>query len=274
MSLPTFTTNSPCSDISKSLQNTGAVIVHGLASKQLVSDIRKEFRPAFDEYGKRHQDDFNGYQTLRLTNVLKKSFSVGSLIANEMMMQIIDPILLPNCKNYQIGSMTAIEIQPGEGHQQLHTDGSIYPISIPGIELQVSVLWALDDFTLENGATRVIPFSHKLCEEEKFNADRCVQAVMPKGSALFYLGSVVHGGGKNSTKKDRMALVNTYSLGWLRQEVNQYLVADRETVMQHPLPVQRLIGYQGHGAFLGRFEDDPDGYWLNKSQSETIKLAK
>ena len=62
-------------------------------------------------------------------------------------------LLLPNCANYRIGSLTAIEIWPGEGDQELHLDDSIYPLRFPDMQLQISAMWALDDFTLENGAT-------------------------------------------------------------------------------------------------------------------------
>ena len=46
---------------------------------------------------------------------------------------------------------------------------------------------------------------------------------MPKGSVLFYMGSILHGGGANRSDKSRAGIINTYSLGWLRQEEKQYL---------------------------------------------------
>ena len=87
-----------------------------------------------------------------------------------------------------------------------------------------------------------------------------VQTVMPKGSVLIYLGSVWHGGGANRTNKARMGLVNTYSLGWLRQEENHYLSIPREIADSYPEPIRRLIGYQGHVRLLGWWPGNPDGY--------------
>ena len=91
-----------------------------------------------------------------------------------------------------------------------------------------------------------------------------MQAAMPKGSALFYLGSTWHGGGANHSTKPRVGIITTYALGWLRQEVNHYLTVPRERAEQFSRTVQNLMGYRGHGPYLGRFAEDPDGFWLDK----------
>jgi ectoine hydroxylase-related dioxygenase (phytanoyl-CoA dioxygenase family) len=83
---------------------------------------------------------------------------------------------------------------------------------------------------------------------------------MPKGSLLVYLGSVWHGGGANRSNRARMGLVNTYSLGWLRQEENHYLTIPREIADSYPEPVRRLMGYQAHG-LVGWYPDVPADSW-------------
>ena len=138
----------------------------------------------------------------------------------------------------------------------------MYPIRIPDVEFQVSAMWALDNFTEENGATRVVPGSHDLREIDEIAEDDIVQAVMPRGSVLFYMGSTVHGGGANKSNLPRSGLISTYSLGWLRQEDNQYLCIPREKADSFPEHVRRLLGYQTHGRYLGTYPGDPDGYWL------------
>ena len=179
-------------------------------------------------------------------------------------MEVADEILLAHCINYRIGSLTAIEIWPGETDQSLHLDDGIYPVRMPGMQLQISAMWALEDFTEENGATRVALGSHldsniSNTAEVQYQDD-IVQAVMPKGSVLFYLGTTWHGGGANRTDKPRAGLINTYALGWLRQEENQYLNVPREIAEQHSEIIQRLMGYQMHRT-LGAFQH-PDGTWF------------
>ena len=90
-----------------------------------------------------------------------------------------------------------------------------------------------------------------------------VQAVMTKGSVLYYLGSTIHGGGANRSQLPRSGLVTTYSLGWLRQEENQYLSVPREVADSYPEHVRRLMGYQAHGKYLGVYPNDPDGRWFD-----------
>ncbi|WP_268890610.1 phytanoyl-CoA dioxygenase family protein [Curvivirga aplysinae] len=89
------------------------------------------------------------------------------------------------------------------------------------------------------------------------------QAVMPKGSVVVYLGSTIHGGGANKSTSSRSGLINTYSLGWLRQEENQYLTIPREIADSYPEHIRRLIGYQVHGDHLGVYPGDPDGKWFD-----------
>ena len=42
------------------------------------------------------------------------------------------------------------------------------------------------------------------------------------------------------------------------------LTVPRERAAQFPRTVQNLMGYRGHGPYLGRFAEDPDGFWHNK----------
>jgi ectoine hydroxylase-related dioxygenase (phytanoyl-CoA dioxygenase family) len=177
-------------------------------------------------------------------------------------MEVADGILNPHCDNFQLGSTTAIEIHPGESDQELHRDDAIYPIRIPDVEFQVSAMWALNDFTEENGATRVVPGSHDLRSVDDVSEDDVVQAAMPKGSVLFYMGSTIHGGGANKSNLPRSGMISTYSLGWLRQEDNQYLSIPRDVADSFPEHVRRLLGYQTHGQYLGTYPGDPDGLWL------------
>ena len=245
------------------LREDGAMVVTDLASAQLVAEVADELQPHFDTIGRQFEDDFNGYATHRLASTLAYSMRAADLIAKPHVLALLDAVLLPHCTNYRIGSSTGIEILPGENAQVLHQDDVIYPMRIDGVEWQVSVMWALTDFTAENGATHVIPGSHRSDYTEGENG-ATVQAVMQKGSALFYLGSTWHGGGANHSAKPRVGIVTTYALGWLRQEVNHYLTVPRERAERFSRTVQNLMGYRGHGPYLGRFAEDPDGFWDNK----------
>ena len=259
--IKTLDKNSSIDEIMLTLNDDGAVIIANLVTDNVVDKISKELRPYYDTQGTKFQDDFNGYTTLRLYTVPRKSRASLGLLAHEKIMEIIGAVLLPHCENFQVGSSTAIEIYPGEKDQELHRDDDDYPKRIPGVEWQVSVLWAFDDFTKENGATRLVPNSHDLRNIEDVREDDIVQAVMPKGSVLIYMGATIHGGGANKSNLPRGCMISTYSLGWLKQEENHFLSIPREVVDSYPDHIRRLLGYQSHGKSLGTYPGVPGGVW-------------
>ncbi len=253
-----FTRNDPVAGIVAALNESGSAIVEKCVSEELADRVAAELRPHFDRFGHEYFADFEGYTTLRLSEILGRSRASADLIGEAFTLSVVDGILLPHCINYRIGSCTGIEILPGETAQRLHRDDGIYPISIQGMELQVSAMWALDDFTRENGATHVVPGSHQ--GPSRGDVEKpvsTVQATMPKGSVLLYLGSVLHGGGANETDAPRMGLINTYSLGWLRQEENHYLAIPREIADSFPDRIRKLMGYEPHGPILGSYPGTP-----------------
>ena len=236
--------------IVEALRRDGAVVVSNLAEPGVVDKIRAELRPELDADGLKTRSDFNGSRTLRCsTGLLSVAPSAAALVDHDLVVNVADAILLPHCATYQVGSMTAIEILPGESVQALHRDDSLYPFENAGMELQIGVMWSLDDFTIENGSTRVVLGSHRFLRSWHLpNLSSWEPAVMSKGSALFYMGSTWHGGGANQSNAPRMGLINTYSLGWLRQESNQYLNHPPEVAAQFAPRLRALLGYTPHGS--------------------------
>lgn len=261
MAIDQFDRDTEIGAVIASLQREGAVVLRDQISAETADAVMAELRPHFDEVGTRDQDDFNGYETLRLSAILAISPTAADLVGHDSVMAIADAILLSHCESYRIGSLTAIETHPGEDEQLLHTDDVIYPLRLPGLELQISAMWALTDFTLKNGATRVVPGSHRRKASSDYFGRDVVQNPMKKGSVLFYLGSTLHGGGANHSDTSRAGLVNTYSLGWLRQEENQYLQVPRAIAEKYPERIRNLLGYRAHG-LVGSFQR-PDGSWAD-----------
>jgi ectoine hydroxylase-related dioxygenase (phytanoyl-CoA dioxygenase family) len=261
--IETFESDAPDAAVIEALMRDGAAIVARQAPDELTERVQAEFRTHYDEQGHLFSNDFNGYKTLRIGGVLGVSRSSAELIAHPRVMAAADAVLKRHCVSYRIGSTTAIEILPDEADQVLHRDEDFYPIRIPGVEFQIAAMWALDDFTVENGATRVVAGSQDLRPIEDVTEDDIEQAVMPRGSVLLYLGSTIHGGGANRSNGRRSGLINTYSLGWLRQEENQYLTVPREIADSYPEHIRRLMGYQSHGGHLGVYPGDPDDHWYD-----------
>ena len=259
--LSRYSADDPTSDIVAALEKTGAVIIENVVPESLIAGLSQDLRAEFDREGHLYQNTFNGHQTLRVGGVTKYSRYFSDFLLEPTVLAVADAILKPHCEVYQVGSTTAIEILPGEKAQVLHADDACYPSHLVPFELQVSALWALDDFTEENGATRVVPKSCGIVDPEAVTEAHVAHAVMPKGSVVIYLGSTLHGGGANRSAEPRKALVNTYCLGWLRQEENQYLTLTREEVASQSDSMRRMLGFQAHGPYLGVWPEDPDGLW-------------
>ena len=252
MPLSSFDAEVSSAVVVDALRRDGAAIVRNLAPPSLVQSVCAELRAKLDESGADHQASyptgFSGRKTLRCYGVLRFSPSSSQLIAHRMVLEVADAVLLPACADYQLGSTTGIEILPGQGNQPLHRDDTPYPIQLAGLELQIGVMWALSDFTSQNGATRIAIGSHRLLRSWHIpKVSHCEQAVMPQGSAVFYLGSTWHGSGENRSSSARTGLINTYSLGWLRSESNHMLEVPPSIAAQYNQSVRRLLGYTTHG---------------------------
>ena len=112
-------------------------------------------------------------------------------------------------------------------------------------------MFAIDEFTQENGATTIVPGSHKWTEPVRQDVES-VTVEMASGSLLAWDGACWHGGGENATPdQSRMGLNLNYNLAWLRQQENQYLGVPREVVPTLPERLQRLLGYQVNHRILG-----------------------
>ena len=244
------------------LEEDGAAVIHDMAEHDLLDQIERELRQHLEENRYDFKTEFNGQNTLRVPTILAVSRLTAELVAHPLVLEVADAILGPYCDNYRLNSSDAIEIHPGETAQILHRDeDDLYPIINPEVEYQISAMWALSDFTRENGATQLVLKSHRKNRGRSFTDDDVIQAVMPKGALLFYQGSTIHGGGANVCDMPRLGLSSTYNLGWLRQEENLYLSMPREIADSYPDRIRRLIGYQVHGGTLGLYPGDPDDCW-------------
>ena len=132
--------------------------------------------------------------------------------------QVIDhPRVLPLLERFLgetliLGSLNARIVTPGDGLQGLHSDISqdmLNPVS----PVMMNTVWLLDDFSAENGGTRVVPGSHRsgrALPPEGFDVKHIVQPEAPAGSVIVFNGQTWHGGGANTTDGNRHALFGHY----------------------------------------------------------------
>jgi ectoine hydroxylase-related dioxygenase (phytanoyl-CoA dioxygenase family) len=258
MPLQTVPATTPADAVVELLERDGALVIEGLATAEQLDQVHAELSPWLDlpiEQSPLGNDKFKGLRTLRTSSLIAKSPSCRTLALNPLVLEVLDRVLGPQCAAYQLSWTQAIRIAPGEQRQVPHRDTNMYPFARPGPECFVNTIWAMTEFSEQNGGTVVWPGSHRWPDGRLPNAqDEVVSAVMAPGSVLVYYGSVWHGGGANRTEHDRIGVGLAYTLGWLRQEENQYLACPPEIARTLPEELQRLLGYTGHAPFLGWYE--------------------
>lgn len=233
----------------------GAVIVDAVAPEALLQRIEAELGP-YLEATATGPDDFSGDQTRRTGSLIARSPSCRELVMDPLALGTAR-MFLGHATNIQLHLTQAIAIGPGETPQPIHRDQwafDFFPFPA-GYEVQCNTIWALTDFTEENGATRVVVGSNLKEDRLAFGPDDTEPATMARGSVLFYSGSVYHGGGANHSDAFRIGLNITYNVAWLRQEENQYLSVPREVAETLPTDLLRLMGYDRGAYALGYIDD-------------------
>jgi hypothetical protein len=228
------------------VQRHGYVIIPALLSRDECQEIRKAVTPLLGEQGR---NAFEGSRTQRLYGVLEKTRAVDRLVDHPRVLALLDRMFLPN---YLISQVQAINILPGEKAQPLHYDDGFYQVPRPRPPLGAATVWAIDDFSADNGATTLVPESHGWPGERIPGAqDPRIQAIMPAGSVVFYPGTLWHGGGANHSDHARLALTCQYCEPWLRTQENMFLAVSRDTARSVSEDIRRMLGYSIHPPFMG-----------------------
>ena len=232
----------------KQLDDNGYFIVENILDKAQCQKIKETVMPLFQHESGRN--NFEGYKTQRLYATFEKTLVCNDLVDHPLVLNVLDNIFKPN---YLLSQLQVINILPGEEQQPLHHDDGFYDVPRPRKPLGAASIFAIDDFTEENGATIIIPGSHKWADERPtpMSDSNQVPVVMPAGSMLFFTGTLWHGGGANLSQDSRLCVTAQYCDSWLRQQENYSLSISRETVKKCSEHIQRMLGYSIHAPFVG-----------------------
>jgi len=215
-------TDASIETITNILKTDGALIMDDVIDAEFIAALRAETDP-YMEATENGSDDFAGRLTTRTGGLLMRSEKCRELIAHPLILKPCEAFLSPYCERVQLHLTQIIRIRPGQGGQMIHRDRWAWGKHLAHVEPQFNTIWAITDFTFENGATQLVPGSVDWPDDRRAEPSEVTQAAMKAGSVLIYSGSVFHGGGENRSEGDRIGINLTYTLGWLRQEENQYL---------------------------------------------------
>jgi ectoine hydroxylase-related dioxygenase (phytanoyl-CoA dioxygenase family) len=251
------------------LERDGVVIIEHLLPAEVVERVNQEVEaavsvadpeaPLFDPI----LQAFHGPCTRQVTGLaaISRTFATD-VMCHPCLLALCDRVLLPACARYQLNVGHLLQRGPGADEQWLHRDEAVWSdVPKPAPELQLASVIAFVDFTRDNGATRVVPGSHRwpdrlLTPAEQMAApppapEQIAYAEMPAGSAVVYTGGTIHGGGANVTDVPRRGAHLSYCLGWLRTEENNYLAVPPAVAATLPRRAQELLGYAMYNA-IGR----------------------
>ena len=256
VSLPRFGADASVDEVESGLREAGCAVIERVVPDEQIDRIAAELEPHLlaTEPG---ADEFTGRNTRRTGALLARSPGFRDLAAHPIVLGALDRVLGDHATSYQLHLTQVIEIGPGEPAQYVHRDQWAFDFfEFPaGFEVECHTMWAMQDFTEENGATRVVPGSNRWDDKLRLEEVDTVPAEMPKGSVLLYLGSLYHGGGANRSSAPRRGVNVGYTLSWLRQEENQYLACPPEVARTLPESLAKLAGYQRGAYALGYFGD-------------------
>lgn len=236
-----------------SLQSEGYVIVPNIIDPEVMAaldvDLAKRFASTpFCE------GPFYGSKTKRFGRLLIRSPHAAKLIQHELILAIVHELLKPWCDVFQLNLTQAVELHPGSRAQVPHRDQDMWQGVKGEVEYLVNVMWPTTHYTRETGATVIWPGSHRAQDQMLLPPENAIDAEMPPGSALIFLGSTLHGAGGNCSREIRRGLIVSYSLGWLKPYENQWLAYPPEVARDFSPELAALVGYQQHRPNLGNFE--------------------
>jgi len=265
------------------IERDGGVIVHNMLSAQTVATMLDELAAttAATQTGPKTEHAFVNYfwgeKTKRFTRLVQRSQTFADqVLVHPVLLGVADAMLKPHCASYWMNTGQMMIVMPDGNPQYMHRDSDDWPtMNTPTTPVcQVSCMFALSDFTAENGATRVAPGSH-LWPDYKREAtdDEITQAVMPLGSGMIYTGKVLHSAGANKTTDEaRFGLHMSYIYGWLTPEEAGCLGVTETRAKSLSALQQRLIGYRCYDAsdlnggrlWTVDYEDIPTGLGWTK----------
>ena len=256
------------SDWRARFDENGYVIFPSVLDADRLNAIRAALEPEFDKQLS-GRNDFEGLKSNRVYALLKKSPVFADLAIHPLALAFAEADLGRSCL---LSACLAIKLHPGETVQPWHTDDGHILAPRSNIAYGVSAFWAVDDTTEENGATEIIPGSHRWGDTDvhgdafldsfsdqnvrDVNDDPgarsdAVKAVMPAGSLMIAKGALFHRGGANKSDAPRLIITPQYCAGWARQLENMALSTPPEIAAALPQRAQELIGYSIHPPFMG-----------------------
>ena len=257
----------------ETLEEDGYCILENVIEEDLIKEVRESVARLETELDVQPRGNrAEGYATKRMYNLLAKDRAFWKLPIHENVLPFPEYLLDDECI---LSGTTCMNIGPGEVHQGLHSDDGLVSVKRPRIPFMVTTIWAFTDFTDENGATRIVPGSHKFDHEPRKGQEiEHIPAEMKAGSVLVVNGGTWHCGGANTSEDEwRLGVSVQYCQGYLRQQQNQYYSLAPDDVRAMPQRLAALCGFSLYKGIMGHVDGASPGRFLGASDVDEIAYA-
>src|SRR5258705_7103508 len=192
MKIAHFSKTSAAEEVAAALAADGVAVIDRLVDGEVLDRAQAELA-AWIERTPFGVDEFAGHRTKRTGALIARSATSRELVTDPLVLASVKQVLA-HVTSFQIHLTQVIAIGPGEPAQMIHRDQwafDFFPFP-NGYEVQCNTIWAMTDFTEENGATRVIPGSHRLEDRRGVTYVQDRTAEMPAGAVPHFTGSLLH----------------------------------------------------------------------------------
>ena len=230
----------------------GYTIVENAIEPDLIEALADALASLERDLGIRPSDNaFEGARTVRIYNLLNHGAPFTAVPVHPQVLPLVEGVIGEDCL---ISSLSSIAIDPGEVAQPIHADDQVIPLEKPHRPIICNSMWALTDFTEANGATRLVPTSHRRPNPDYGGDYVTIPAEMAKGAVLIWDGALWHGGGANRTGERRTGIAMNYCAGFIRQQENQQLGLSPQRVREFEPRLRELVGYGVYRGLIGHID--------------------
>src|ERR1035437_10222162 len=239
------------------IRDDGYAVIERAADPGLVEGLKAALERTEREHGLGYaKTSFEGFKTVRINNLLTYDDSFWEVPLHQSVLAVVERALDKECL---LSSFCSLVLGPGQEAQPIHEDTQLIPLPRPHIPITLNAIWALSDFTGDNGATRILPGSHKYASSPEYGKEYdAVTATMPAGSVMLFDSALWHGGGANTSNDRRFPFPGAYCGGWSRQKKTLHLGFPLEPARRFPRRLQELCGYSVYKGQFGHIDNrDP-----------------
>ena len=186
--------------------------------EKAVIDLEKIYKTQEDNFDREKLDFINELDIARMPFLYDSGFL--KYIFDDFFIELSEKII---GKYFHIHLQNGIINRPSTVHHQTSWHRDLpYQNWTSTKPLSLNAFYCLTDFTIENGATAFLPYSHKFeaFPSDKFIENNLIQVIAPKGSVIYFDSMIYHRASVNKSNQVRIGLNNMLVVPILKQQIS------------------------------------------------------